>query len=120
MDLVQHDEPGEHVAQLVLLPVHVHREQIEVERGLCMGNPLEQTPGLGGTKGLVESTPRIDSNSFQKSLFQIPGSMPKLDAMPSGCAFHPRCEFSSDICTKKIPPILHKRAACWLLEDGEL
>ena len=72
------------------------------------------------TRGLVESTPRIDSNSFKKSLFQIPGSMPKLDAMPSGCAFHPRCAFASDICTKKIPPILHKRAACWLLEDGEL
>tara|TARA_B110000046_G_scaffold167489_1_gene185194 strand:- start:70 stop:1023 length:954 start_codon:yes stop_codon:yes gene_type:complete len=72
------------------------------------------------TKGLVESTPRIDSNSFQKTLFQIPGSMPKLDAMPSGCAFHPRCEFSSDICTKKIPPMLRNRSACWLLDDGEL
>jgi peptide/nickel transport system ATP-binding protein len=72
------------------------------------------------TRGLVESTPRIDSNSFQKTLFQIPGSMPKLDAMPSGCAFHPRCEFSSDICTKKIPPMLRNRSACWLLDDGEL
>jgi peptide/nickel transport system ATP-binding protein len=72
------------------------------------------------TRGLVDSTPRIDSNSFKKSLFQIPGSMPKLDAMPSGCAFHPRCEFATEICTKKIPQILLDRSACWLLNDGEL
>ena len=72
------------------------------------------------TRGLVDSTPRIDSNSFKKSLFQIPGSMPKLDAMPSGCAFHPRCEFATEICRKKIPQILLDRSACWLLNDGEL
>ena len=72
------------------------------------------------TRGLVDSTPRIDSNSFKKSLFQIPGSMPKLDAMPSGCAFHPRCEFATEICRKKVPQILLDRSACWLLNDGEL
>ena len=55
------------------------------------------------TRGLVESTPRIDSNSFKKSLFQIPGSMPKLDAMPSGCAFSTRCPAVMDICRTERP-----------------
>ena len=50
------------------------------------------------TKGLVASTPRIDASSFDKTLYQISGSMPKLDAMPCGCAFHPRCEFVLDKC----------------------
>lgn len=33
----------------------------------------------------------------------IPGSVPTLDAMPSGCRFHPRCAHATDICTHKIP-----------------
>jgi len=70
------------------------------------------------TKGLVASTPRIDASSFDKTLYQISGSMPKLDAMPNGCAFHPRCEFALDKCRIDRPSIIVDRAACWLL-DGE-
>ncbi|MEZ8005980.1 MAG: ABC transporter ATP-binding protein [Amylibacter sp.] len=70
------------------------------------------------TKGLVASTPRIDASSFDKTLYQISGSMPKLDAMPNGCAFHPRCEFALDKCRIDRPSIIADRAACWLL-DGE-
>ena len=69
------------------------------------------------TKGLVDSTPRIDANSFYKELYQISGTMPKLDAMPNGCAFHPRCEFAIDKCSKETPQVFSDRAACWLLEN---
>ena len=69
------------------------------------------------TKGLVDSTPRIDANSFYKELYQISGTMPKLDAMPNGCAFHPRCEFAIDKCSKETPQVFSDRAACWLLDN---
>ena len=35
----------------------------------------------------------------------IPGTIPNLIEPPSGCRFHPRCEYAKSICTKKIPPL---------------
>ena len=71
------------------------------------------------TKGLVAATPKIDANSFEEKLFQIPGSMPDLDTIPKGCAFHPRCEQAMEKCRNSQPPLLQNRAACWLLEEGK-
>lgn len=71
------------------------------------------------TKGLVASTPRIDASSFDKMLYQIPGSMPALDNVPPGCAFHPRCEHAMDKCRIDRPEMLADRAACWLLDGDE-
>lgn len=71
------------------------------------------------TKGLVASTPQIDASSFEKMLYQIPGSMPALDNIPSGCAFHPRCEHAHDKCRAERPEVLSNRAACWLLDANE-
>ena len=73
------------------------------------------------TLGLVNSTPRIDGRSFGKELYQIPGSMPKLDAIPSGCSFHPRCNYANEYCKSARPYLLEGRAACWLLgKEGTL
>jgi len=69
------------------------------------------------TQGLVASTPKIDTSSFGQSLYQIPGSMPKLDAIPTGCAFHPRCTQGTLKCSKERPPMMNNAAACWLLEE---
>ncbi len=33
----------------------------------------------------------------------IPGSPPDLRNVPSGCAFHPRCAFAFDACSKYVP-----------------
>ena len=68
------------------------------------------------TQGLVASTPKIDPASFGQSLCQIPGSMPKLDAIPTGCAFHPRCTREIEKCSQERPPMMKNTAACWLLE----
>lgn len=69
------------------------------------------------TQGLVASTPKIDTSSFGQSLYQIPGSMPKLDAIPTGCAFHPRCTQGIEKCSQERPPMMNNAAACWLLEE---
>jgi len=66
------------------------------------------------TSGLMASTPLASQG--QKRLRQIPGSMPRLGALPTGCAFNPRCEFAQDRCRQDPPPRLDTcdgRAACW-------
>ena len=42
------------------------------------------------TRGLMGSIPVLSQNSDR--LVQIPGSMPRLTEIPSGCAFNPRCK----------------------------
>ncbi len=55
------------------------------------------------TKGLLSSFPTIDD--LGKELKSIPGNPPDLINPPSGCPFHPRCEYTTDICKKERPPI---------------
>lgn len=64
------------------------------------------------THGLMASTPRA---SLGKSrLHQIPGSMPRLDAVAAGCAFHPRCTYATDKCRQPPAPRLTAGGvACW-------
>ena len=75
-----------------------------------------QHPKHPYTAGLVASTPNIDPHSFHKKLFQIPGTMPDINDVPNGCAFHPRCEHASNKCQTQKPPLFNTRVSCWLLE----
>jgi oligopeptide/dipeptide ABC transporter ATP-binding protein len=49
------------------------------------------------TKGLIACLPTIE-NSSQKKLYQIPGVMPSLLNLPSGCYFKQRCELADEEC----------------------
>lgn len=67
------------------------------------------------TAGLMGSIPSIAHTS--ERLVQIDGSMPRLNAIPSGCAFHPRCTQVMDICCEQRPELMmagNSQAACWL------
>jgi peptide/nickel transport system ATP-binding protein len=67
------------------------------------------------TRGLMGSIPSIAAD--RESLAQIDGTMPRLHAIPAGCAFHPRCPHVFDRCRKERPelmPVGATRAACWL------
>jgi peptide/nickel transport system ATP-binding protein len=55
------------------------------------------------TWGLLGSLPRLNADA--ERLEQIPGQPPSLLRPPSGCAFHPRCEFAMDRCRVEIPPL---------------
>ncbi len=70
------------------------------------------------SRGLIASTPSVEQGDIDTHLFQISGAMPRLDALPEGCAFHPRCEQASDRCVQKRPDLLQERVACWLFADG--
>ncbi len=67
------------------------------------------------TVGLMASIPDIESD--RENLAQIDGAMPRLNAIPTGCAFNPRCERVFLRCTQDRPELLDAgatRAACWL------
>lgn len=53
----------------------------------------------------------------RERLNQIDGAMPRLNAIPPGCAFNPRCPRRFERCTTERPELLEAgatRAACWL------
>ncbi len=67
------------------------------------------------TAGLMGSIPRIASR--QTRLVQIEGAMPRLNAIPRGCAFHPRCPQRFERCLAERPSLVPAgaaQAACWL------
>ena len=67
------------------------------------------------TVGLMGSIPAIGQTA--ERLSQIDGSMPRLTAIPPGCAFNPRCTKVFDRCRIERPDLLpagNTRAACWL------
>jgi peptide/nickel transport system ATP-binding protein len=68
------------------------------------------------TQGLMGSIPSIVAE--RERLAQIDGSMPRLTAIPAGCAFHPRCPHAFDRCRRERPELMPAgatRAACWLV-----
>jgi peptide/nickel transport system ATP-binding protein len=52
-------------------------------------------------KGLMGAIPTLAGEATR--LVQIPGSMPRLSAIPPGCAFNPRCTFAFDRCRVERP-----------------
>jgi peptide/nickel transport system ATP-binding protein len=69
------------------------------------------------TAGLMGSIPRIAPGERGRRLVQIEGSMPRLNAIPSGCAFNPRCPRRFERCVAERPERLRagtSEAACWL------
>jgi peptide/nickel transport system ATP-binding protein len=73
------------------------------------------------TAGLMGSIPkiRIASDRRRAPLVQINGAMPRLNAIPTGCAFNPRCDRSFDRCRVERPelrPVGANLTSCWLYE----
>ena len=68
------------------------------------------------TVGLMGSIPSIVDE--RERLTQIDGSMPRLTAIPAGCAFHPRCPRAFERCRHERPELMPAGmtlAACWLV-----
>jgi peptide/nickel transport system ATP-binding protein len=67
------------------------------------------------TLGLMSAIP--DMTLDRERLNQIDGAMPRLNAIPPGCAYNPRCPRVFDRCLVERPGLLEAgatRAACWL------
>jgi peptide/nickel transport system ATP-binding protein len=66
------------------------------------------------TAGLMGAIPAMDED--RERLLQIDGAMPRLTAIPQGCAFNPRCPRVVDRCRAERPELAEvgtTRAACW-------
>ena len=73
------------------------------------------SPAHPYTVGLMGSIPALDDD--RERLLQIDGAMPRLTAIPAGCAFNPRCPRVFERCRVERPelrPVGATRAACWL------
>ena len=70
------------------------------------------------TQGLKDAIPSALS---RKKLYSIPGQIPSLQDLPSGCKFHPRCPRATPQCQKEEPPLFQKtsdrKVRCWLYHD---
>ncbi|MCP4763052.1 MAG: ATP-binding cassette domain-containing protein [archaeon] len=57
------------------------------------------------TQGLLASIPRVNPEDRKNQLRIIPGLVPNLIFPPTGCRFHPRCEYSMKICKDSSPKL---------------
>ncbi len=72
------------------------------------------------TAGLMGSIPKIGAVKRHARLVQIDGAMPRLNAIPPGCAFNPRCPKRFERCFAERPEPLkvgNALASCWLYAD---
>ena len=71
------------------------------------------------TRGLMGSIPALGARV--ERLTQIDGSMPRLNAIPPGCAFNPRCSSAGPRCLHTRPtvvPSAHGAVACFIHDGG--
>jgi oligopeptide/dipeptide ABC transporter ATP-binding protein len=81
--------------------------------------PLFASPQHPYTQLLLGSFP--DVAHPDRPLRGIPGAPPRLDVMPNGCRFNPRCPHAFDRCRVEPPPLYPAaggRASCFLLDPG--
>jgi len=70
-------------------------------------------------RGLMGAIPTLAGEA--KRLVQIPGSMPRLSAIPKGCPFNPRCGLAFERCRNERPePVRHgsQSVACHLFDTA--
>ncbi|HUC56660.1 MAG TPA: ABC transporter ATP-binding protein [Streptosporangiaceae bacterium] len=89
---------------------------------------LYSSPRHPYSYGLLHSFPGL--HGPRERMTGIAGSPPDLRDLPSGCVFHPRCQYVMDRCRSSVPPLITPEAdrragadrlvACWLHEPGAL
>jgi peptide/nickel transport system ATP-binding protein len=79
-----------------------------------------QRPFHPYAKGLMGAIPTLEAATDR--LVQIPGSMPRLTSIPTGCAFNPRCGSAYARCFVERPqalPVEGRRVACHLYDEAD-
>ncbi|GGI45484.1 ABC transporter ATP-binding protein [Paenibacillus marchantiophytorum] len=71
------------------------------------------------TKGLLNSIPRVEGEG--ERLTAIPGTVPSIQRMPSGCRFHTRCTLATERCQQQQPDLQaidHEHLVrCWVAQE---
>ena len=75
------------------------------------------------TRGLMASAPHLDDPSKER-LRVIPGTVPFLEDIPTGCRFAPRCAYATDQCRSQMPELREmgrQKVRCWhACPEGEV
>ena len=61
------------------------------------------------TQGLLSCIPTAALLAARQRLSPIPGNVPSVTALPSGCTFAPRCPLASPECTEAVPELIAVR-----------
>ena len=76
------------------------------------------------TNGLLRSVPVPDPEKRRKDPVPLAGGVPDPSSPPSGCAFHPRCPYASELCRAQRPKLEEvesgHHAACHFASDLDL
>ena len=71
------------------------------------------------TEGLLNSMPKLDGPKTR--LTSIEGNVPSPAEMPTGCRFHPRCSYATEICREAPPQLVEievgHKVRCWYAKD---
>ncbi len=100
-------------AQRVIV-MYAGRKVEEASVEALFENPLH--PYTRGLMASIPAVPSLDAKADVR-LVEIPGMVPSLTKLPSGCAFAPRCRFAIPLCREEYPPLGdfggRHLAACW-------
>jgi oligopeptide/dipeptide ABC transporter ATP-binding protein len=80
-----------------------------------------QAPAHPYTRGLLKAVPDLKTER-NRPLQTIEGTVPPLHAMPTGCAFEPRCGYREPVCASVLPPLVEvspgHQARCPVVNSG--
>ena len=77
------------------------------------------------TRGLISCVPHMEDKPTREraALTVIPGVVPALIDLGSGCVFAPRCQHATDLCRREMPRSISvvggHCVTCWLYEEGD-
>ncbi|MGH3325756.1 MAG: oligopeptide/dipeptide ABC transporter ATP-binding protein, partial [Streptomyces sp.] len=81
--------------------------------------PVYEAPAHPYTLGLMKSVPSLDG--AEEDLVPIEGAPPDPQALPTGCAFHPRCPYARERCHGERPVLREiapgRASACHFAEE---
>ncbi|MGY5865283.1 MAG: ABC transporter ATP-binding protein [Candidatus Thorarchaeota archaeon] len=78
----------------------------------CATDELFAKPLHPYTAGLLTAVPKLHED--KERLPQIRGSVPNLITPPSGCRFHPRCDYATAICKETKPKLEQLEPGHWV------
>jgi oligopeptide/dipeptide ABC transporter ATP-binding protein len=128
LDLIEHEQAARSMAVLVITHDHgvvarmCDRVAVMYAGRVVETGPVDalfDDPRHPYTLGLQASVPRLDT-AMTGRLASIHGTPPRLDALPAGCPFAPRCPYRVERCEVEDPPLGSvtaaegHRAACWV------
>ena len=64
---------------------------------------VHNSPRHPYTEALISSIPVIDAELEDRQRIVLIGDLPNPIDKPTGCAFHPRCQYAQDLCRQEKP-----------------